>query len=442
MSPNLSNIKRRNIIVLIIIFIVTGLACRSISAGFRSTRTVDETLETEEVSVLPPTATSTSKLSEPVLVNTTTPSNPICVISKNHPTLLNVDFPDIQNALLDFLNQGASYTEVVGAISDEGVANLPISVAEGDMTGDGKNDFIISIFNPTSPNNPPGGKLLIYVCREDHFILGYNQATPELMGGPKIWFLKDLDADSLEELVASSIQCGAHTCFEEVEIVSWDGNKFVDSLEGSSSDLAFPLVDIYDDDNDDIYSLEVTGTGIASVGAGPQRNVSRIWKYQSNRKKWVISDEIMGESEYRIHIVHDADKAAKAGEYQQALVLYERVINDTNLVDWQNPNDERIALAAYSRYKMIAIYDILGQIEFAHTILTELADSARENSSQVPYFEMADIFQEAFIEKGVSSGCRDVEKYAESHSEGILIPLNSFGYGNPGYTAEDICPFV
>ena len=51
--------------------------------------------------------------------------------------------------------------------------------------------------------------------------------------------------------------------------------------------------------------LEVVGSGYGSVGAGPQRGVTRVWAYQPGSGLWEQVDEIIGASDYRIHTIHD-----------------------------------------------------------------------------------------------------------------------------------------
>lgn len=366
--------------------------------------------------------------------------SPICVPQKIHQPMAPVDYGLISQAALDFLNNGATVDELSDALNDRHVANQPISAISADMTGDKKLDVVVSVYNPTS-QTPPEGSLIIFVCQGDQYSLALNQPTPEETIGPIIWYLEDINGDGRADLVDSLATCGANTCFEEVRIISWEGDSFVNRLEGSTSDLPYPLVEIRDPDGDGVYDLEVTGTGIASAEAGPQRSMKRVWKYDPIDQRWQKSDEIPGESDYRIHMVHDADDAAREGDFEQALVLYQRVISDPSLQDWVDPNIEKANLTAYSQFKMIVVYSILGQGDFAQIVYEELAASYSKNDPQYAFVEMSNVFQQAYTQDGVGIGCATVADYAGAHANEILIPLTSFGYGNPGYTAEDVCPF-
>ena len=56
--------------------------------------------------------------------------------------------------------------------------------------------------------------------------------------------------------------------------------------------------------------------------------------------------------------------------------------------------------------------------------------------------EMALTFLESFSTDGQAAGCAAVHAYAAQHESQILEPLGSdvYGYFNPDYSAEDICP--
>ncbi len=55
------------------------------------------------------------------------------------------------------------------------------------------------------------------------------------------------------------------------------------------------------------------------------------------------------------------------------------------------------------------------------------------------FTEMAEWFLEAFQTGGEAAACEAARGYADANEEDILAPLY-FGYGNPTYEPEDICP--
>jgi hypothetical protein len=239
--------------------------------------------------------------------------------------------------------------------------------------------------------------------------------------------------------VLSQGSCGAHACFEQVNILSWDGINFVNRLDGSSADLPSPTIQAEDPDCDHVYQLDITGTESSSAGAGPARTRIWIWTYDPLSWHWHKTEELLGESNYRIHMLQDADDSAKNGGFEQALLQYERVIGDSSLQDWADPSLEGENLGAYARYKMFLIYLLQGQGDLAEMIYTELADRFPAGTAQHGYLEMADAFQKGFSNHDPAAGCTEVENYAAAHADGVLAPLNSFGYANPIFIPRDLC---
>jgi hypothetical protein len=364
-----------------------------------------------------------------------------CVPLGQPGPLPEVSFDALPEAVLEFMNNGGSPEQLADALYVAGFANLPEPTAAGDLTGDGIDDVVVSIFEPDSLNLPPAGLLLIFTCDENAYRLAYQEDSRPSQGAPGIRFLRDLNADGQAELVVSSASCGAHTCFEHVQVIQWDGTQFRNHLEGETSDLPYPSIYLSPTGEDGLYDLQVTGSGFGSVGAGPQRNVTRTWSFSEDTQRWQISEFRQEPSDYRIHVLHDARAAAEMGDYQSALMLYNRVISDTTLEDWDDPQLEQAVINAFARYQMSVIYTLQDRDSFAGTILREMEAAYPPDSPQRGYFEMAAAYINAYQEGGAQAGCQAVQDFA-SGSPDLLDPLGpqTFGYGNPSFTLEDLCP--
>jgi hypothetical protein len=350
-------------------------------------------------------------------------------------------FDALPEAVLEFINNGGSPEQLADALYLAGFANLPEPTAAGDLTGEGIDEVVVSIFEPDSLTMPPAGLLLIYACDENAYRLAFQEDSRPSQGAPGIRFLRDLNADGRAELVVSSASCGAHTCFEQVQVIQWDGTQFRNHLEGETSDLPYPSIYLSPTGEDELYDLQVTGSGFGSVGAGPQRNVTRTWSFSEDTQRWQISEFRQEPSNYRIHVLHDARAASEMGDYQSALMLYNRVISDTTLEDWDNPQLEQAVITAFARYQMSVIYSFQDRDSFAGTILREMETAYPPGSPQRGYFEMAAAYIYAYQAGGAQAGCQAVQDFA-SGSPDLLDPLGpqTFGYGNPVFTLEDLCP--
>lgn len=385
---------------------------------------------------LPPTASPITPSPVP------TPVNPACVPEGHPEGWGKVGFDELPMAIADFLNQGASPQALDEALYEADVAGVPAAVKVGDMTGDGKQEVVVAVLQPLADNPLPGGKLLIYVCHQGTYVLDYERDSGEGFGPPHLWYLQDLDADGDAELVVSEATCGAHTCFDEVQILAWEGGVFENRLEGSSLDLPSPDVRLSDTDGDGVYELEVVSSGVNSVGAGPQRQVSRVWQRVLESGRWVVGREVLGPAEYRIHVLHDAEAAARERDFEGALVLYQQVVDDATLAAWGDPVEEQTTLGAYARYKMMALYLVVGQPDFAEAVLAALRADFPEGTAQHAYVALAQAYWEAFASGGEGGACAAAMAYAEAHREQVLDPLGlaHFGYANREFVAGDVCP--
>jgi hypothetical protein len=394
--------------------------------------------------VLPDTATpaaSPPQAPSPAQTGQDADETAICVPREDPGSLPDGRFATYPFAIQQFLNQGGWVDELDQALYAADIANLPVPVGVADMTGNGFEEVVVSIFDPSSAGLPPAGMLLIYACDRQEFSLVYQQDSGPANGAPVIRFLQDLNADGNSELVVSSASCGAHTCFERVQVIGWDGSQFIDRLEGDTDDLPYPDIYLAPSAEEGVFDLLISGSGFGSVGAGPQRNITRIWSYERDSQRWQVNSTHFEPSTYRIHILHDAGAAAKAGEYQQALMLYNRAISDTTLDDWFDPALERAWISAFARYQLVAIYRLLDRDSFASTILGEMEKAYPRDSPQHGFYQMAAAYMDNYMEGGSEAACAAAIEFVTEHPE-LLDPLGPqiFGYGNPAYTLEDVCP--
>jgi tetratricopeptide (TPR) repeat protein len=432
-----------------LILILAGLACRFGTAPANPSPDLSPTPPAQPSpsphsippSATPPSATPpsvTPSLAPSPTAAATLPPDPICVPPGSAQTALTPgEFRALGDKILSFLNAGASPDELKSALDDLGIASQPTALLSGDLDGDGKTDLAVSVFDPTSSSFPPASALLVYLCEPGAYRQVFDDYRPL---SSHLWYFMDMNANGGGELVVSWAQCGVHTCFEDVQILVWDGAALVNRLEGSSSELAFPFIQMVDGDQDGVYDLEINATGPGSVGAGPPRNSLNRWSYQAGSDRWQFAGQDLLPSNFRIHVLNDADAAARAGSFQQALADYLRVILDDSLQDWVDPVRERSDLQAYARFRLVVLYWRMDQPESAEQAYQEMTQSIPANAAQFAFAEMADAFLRAARSGGLEPGCAAVEAYASAHSDQVLAPLNSFGYAAPGITAADLCP--
>ena len=200
----------------------------------------------------------------------------VCVPPSDHDELAYTDYATFPQAILDYLNAGASPEELAVSLILQELGPVEQPVWAEDLTGDGIREVVVTVYNE---GLPPEGALLIYDCVGGQYVLSYTAIAEQDSIAPRLLFIQDLNADQQREVVYSSTKCGAHTCFEDFQILNWEAGVYVPRLEGSTLDYPYPEVKLTDFNHDGIYSLEVTGKVIASVGAGPQRDTINIWDF-------------------------------------------------------------------------------------------------------------------------------------------------------------------
>jgi hypothetical protein len=419
------------------LLVFTALACNTSALPFLTTPVPPEPISS---------ATATFSLITPATEmptgTATVPVDPVCVPQGLHDPLPATSFEEYPNAFLLFLNTGGAPSALQANMENLSIANSDSSVSVADLTGDKKNDVVVSFLEPDPQTVPPPGALLVYICRGDQYTLAHIELSDNFLSAPRILRLQDLNADGSADLLFSSTTCGAHTCFESTQILAWNGVDFEPRLDGGTDDLPSPDLQITDYDRDGVYDIEMTAGGFSSVGAGPQRSLTRIWEYNPGSGLWEPSQQILGTSDYRIHILHDADAASRNGEYQVALVLYDQVINNPDLLDWMEKEEEKLNIGAYARYKLVVVYALQGNLERAQSFLDEIDSVYSVNIPQRVYIDMAIEFLIAYEQGGQEAGCLAAHQFAALNAGQVLSPLGSltFGYANPDYTPLDVCP--
>jgi hypothetical protein len=340
-----------------------------------------------------------------------------------------------------YLNQGGSLEDLGQLIETNQLApheGLPYS--QQDFSGDGWEDIAISILNGDGRQIAPAGTLLLYVCREGQYQLAYTSPPSTELAAPFIREAQDINGDGIPDLLTTRETCGAHTCSYQVDVLVWREDEFQSIFPDVTTDIPLSFTSLEGPQENGSYDVVITGTGIASAGAGPFRVYSRVWSYDPESGLYQLSGTFLHESNFRIHFVHDADQAFLDGDFETALELYDRVINDSSLDDWIAEQEGARTLAAYASYRRVLTFLQLGQLENGQAELTTLQGSFQPETTGFAYVELAQTLWDEFqASSDVALACQAVRDYAQAHTDTILDPLY-YGYANRTYVAIDICP--
>jgi hypothetical protein len=363
-----------------------------------------------------------------------------CPIPPSSPPM-----PDLGSSFLwaselqDYLNNGGLIEPLANVLASQFSLNSSkAGIVRQDLTGDSLEDLTVVLY-AAGEGPQPAGSLLIFHCDKDHYQLAYSSAPGQNLGPPMLISIQDLNADGVAELLFTRETCGAHTCFKQVEVLRWDRSRFANIFEGRSDDMPSPSIAIVGPVSNGTYHIEITAQGIGSVGAGPFRQFTRIWSWSTQQSRFVVEGEQLTPPTFRIHMLHDADDAASAGNLEAALVMYQRVREDGSLDDWIKGEAGHSELAAFAIYRQITIDVSLGRVQEAEEAMQSLQEGNPDGSPGYGMRLLAEAYWQAYTEtQDPQAACASAQRFAEQHPTEVLEPLQ-YGYANRTYTPADVC---
>lgn len=372
---------------------------------------------------------------------------PCSIPAGTAPTPALTDPARTVQAVQDYLNGGGSVDTLAAILKTAGRApSGGQPVLSLDINGDAWLDLAVAYVDPFAPQasthgllqparQPPSrGLVALYLCQGTRYIPG-EPVLEAPDATPILHLAGELSRDGVTDLVVGWETCGAHTCYQELEAVMAEGSTLARAPLDPTSDLPYPEVRLLPDGR-----LAVTGTGIASAGAGPFRQITRAWSWEPEQRAFVVDTETLEAPRFRIHVLLDGEAAARGGDWHLALDLYHRVVVDDTLLDWADPPSERAILSGYSMYRTVVAYASKGDQGDAKVAYGILQNQYLGGSMGRAYAELATAFWDAYTPAGdLELGCRAARAFAEAHRTEVLDPLY-FGYANPTFKPGDVCP--
>ncbi len=377
-------------------------------------------------------------------------------------------FTRYAEVIVEYLSQGGASTVLEANLrSWEAITNYGGLVrADRDFTGDGVPEVLVLALDPQNVDaQPQPGDLFIFGCQDGAYRLLYRAGYAPDRGAPLIVSADDLNGDYLNDMVYAIQNCDALICYTALGAVEW--NVTLGNFENLlSKEWVEPNADVVvsDTDDDGLSEITITRGLIADEAAGPQRLVTTILKWDGTL--YTVAEVITSPAEYRIHVIVDGDQALLAGDYQAAADFYKEAAENDALLSWKYPN-EAYYLKAYARYRLMLAQVMAGKIAAAQAAYDRLIADYRPptptpnpdaSGDQPPppaptspfsgltpgieFANMADLFWQDFaLNRDVAHACDLVVGYARANALSYEV-LNSFGFTNPHYMADDLCPFA
>jgi hypothetical protein len=325
-----------------------------------------------------------------------------------------------------------------------------VDCAAGDLDGDGEDEYLVRLTNPVVTDVWPDADVFIF----DRAAAGYETAfqSSETLGPvppwqPVILGVRDFNGDGKLEASFTTDSCGAHTCWTSVYILAWDGQQYVDIIDGEvgvpwARDIRF--VDV---EGDGIEELYVAAGQIGSIGAGPQRDSNLTYAWDGVH--YVLVETEIEPSESLYFAVVDGDEAYAAGDLETAMQLYNKAINDGDLWDWKEDfsgvsgRDELVPYAYFRLYLAQLVSLPSGDEAAAQDMVDSIAALAGQfpdslNAQAAAQFAVA--YPDGQVSpQALAAGCAAFLAYVEDNRS-EFDDIWYYGYANPDLIPERLCP--
>lgn len=265
---------------------------------------------------------------------------------------------------------------------------------------------------------------------------------------PRILSLVDMTGDGRPELITNSSTCGANTCYDSFRVVGWADGQLRDlqSAQPPPDDAigAAPIVMSYADTRfadltgNGLPDLLIHGGLLGSVGAGVVRARTEVWGWDGSAV--TLAQTILDPTDYRHHILYEANDLMDSGDLGGALPLYEAAINDPALRNdgffLHTPEQIYADISAFSAFRLILIDLMQGNIERANSRLSWLTETYPASAAAGAAATLVGSWSGPANAAALCDEI-EVELMALDNPTGALADM---GYGNPTLGAVNFCP--
>ncbi len=212
-----------------------------------------------------------------------------------------------------------------------------------DVTGDSRPEWLVTVAPPESvlslPALPDGRQGVFWIVNDSGLAYAVGRSDALWLSAPEVVTVADFTGDDVYDVVVEATGCGAHTCFQHYQVISAQGGSLRDVVRqkdrppGETHVIAISSSEpaTADETGDGVYDFVIHGGAAGSAGAGIHRRFTEIWSWDGSMM--VLAERRMDFSDYRHHLLYDANAAFDAGRLDVAQAAYVRVIEDVTLQD-------------------------------------------------------------------------------------------------------------
>jgi len=262
---------------------------------------------------------------------------------------------------------------------------------------------------------------------------------------PVLLKVVNLNKSRYPQIVFSEQHCSNLSCTSAVRVLSWYGNKWYDLTPAVPEMENVKRVGFENRDNDGSLVLVISGGVTEAADAGPQRRRTEIYRYDATSTAFRLSETTFEASNYLYFRILDGNEALARQHYDDAIAYYIDAVYNDKLKLWateqgnsfDGQQSERTALVAFGRFRLGIAYLLKGERQKA----SDIFNVALNRDGDYKLWTQAFIapYQDHSVTATVAEGCASALKLSQQRPD-LIQPLNKFGYANPLFKPEDICP--
>lgn len=322
--------------------------------------------------------------------------------------------------------------------------NVPLAPEERCLVGNtdaDPEDEVVVLFTAEPPEDSAFfglfSNVVIFDLTDAGYVPVYESWTPDSSADfepQRIVAAEDVTGDGNGNVVYTSTFCGAHTCTSEVHVLG-DGYADLTPEEGIFMETADVMLE--DQNGDGVPEIVLYGGTIGSVGAGPQRTRTEVHSW--NGSTYELTETVYDPSDFLYFAIIDADVLFDAADYSNATAAYLAAIDDPDLIESGHfeKENERTELSAYALFRAGLAQLSAGDEAAGLASLQQSVDDYPDALNA----GLADAFLPAYnTTSDIHSGCLAVRDYVDANLDDLQI-FWDFGYSNPAFDAESVCPY-
>jgi hypothetical protein len=393
-------------------------------------------------------------------------------IDRQHidPAALQQRFPT--EALIEWLKQarqqGADPAQVRAALQAADWQSQDTDLQTVDLDGDGQEEWLLTL--QIDPEEPFWGRSGDFWIIGDRLLYRFHQPTDYFreereailpldqdfyLSAARVLAIQDFTGDSAPEVLLQRQVCGAHTCTHAYFMLGYGEGQVRPLIAAQAGPYQSgqavilyesELIGLTDETGDGVADLVLHSGVIRSAGAGIQRTRTEVWAW--NGAVITLAQVRLDPTDYRFHVLYEANDAFDQNQRDQARRLYQQVIEDESLQDIRWAEEFP---SSYDSTRQFAAFRLvlLGLMERDRTAAAQwqqwLAQAYPSSALTAAARQLLTLqAQQIPLEAACAQVRSDLMAQEPGEDDfpgtGPTGPLRYMGYGNPVLDAAAICP--